>query len=510
MALPVHLTYNVAGCDEVSCDYALLVVACDPRELADVIKDHTGHETQVNEKLVSFTIRTTLHRAKRCPGSKFAVRLNPGALDSNDYSVYGWRDEVRARKYDVGERGEAEEKGGEAFVVAYQMMEEKLVGADREVVKAKIEEKLEEGLAKSWTHFEVERREAELLTDYFPHFELDDLRDGLPWAVLDNQGQRATLYVSSFTCFESVLQCKQYGDMLWEQDQVRAVMPGDKDAPIAVIGAGPSGLLFASQQLVRKGGYTNVTVFEKEGVFGGKTRTVDLTTEEGVVVPCELGTCYLSDAYDDDLTDLSDMYESGKLEPLGGPNMRSIAETPEAVGSDEEEHGVEFQEWVKRKNGGEDWKTDLEAQAKVFAALLKYKKIHKAVMGTKYCMPLKKPERRRRLFVDDDVYEDALCLRFMDFLCKHGMAALEAPFLYTYEVQGYGDIKRIPAYYGLAWITADLAEGIIRSRLPIIGDGESVFVYDKGWLRLWEKIVERHADAMKVVLNANVLSITRD
>lgn len=510
MSLPVHLTYNVAGGDEVSADYALLVVACDPRELRDVIKDHTRHEAEVNKRLVSFTIRTTLHRAERKKDSKFAVRLNPAALDCDDFSVYGWRDEVRARKYDVSEREAAQEKGGEAFVVTYQMKEQRLMGEDRQVIEAKIEEKLKEGLAKEWTDFKVERRVDELLTDYFPHFELDDLQAGLPWAVLDNQGQRSTLYVSSFTCFESVLQCKQYGDMLWEQDQVRAVLPADKDAPIAVIGAGPSGLLFASQQLVRKGGYRNVTVFEKEAVFGGKTRTIVLKTKEGVLVPCELGTCYLSDAYDDDITDLSEMYESGKLEPLGGENMRSIAETPEAEDKDEYTDGVEFGEWVVRKNGGQSWKTDLVAQAQVFAALLKYRKIHKAVMGTKYCMPLKKPERRHRLFVDKDVFEDALRLKFSAFLHRHGMAALEAPFLYTYEVQGYGDIGNIPAYYGLLWITADLAEGIIRSRVPLIGDGETVYVYDMGWLRLWEKIVERHADEMKVVLDANVLCITRD
>jgi cyclopropane-fatty-acyl-phospholipid synthase len=54
----------------------------------------------------------------------------------------------------------------------------------------------------------------------------------------------------------------------------RARTPLAKDSRIAVIGAGPSGLSSALE--LRRLGYTNVVVFEKESEAGGKSHTVDL------------------------------------------------------------------------------------------------------------------------------------------------------------------------------------------------------------------------------------------
>ncbi|CAN0409453.1 unnamed protein product, partial [Hapterophycus canaliculatus] len=67
---------------------------------------------------------------------------------------------------------------------------------------------------------------------------------------------------------------------------------------VAVIGAGPSGLLFASQQL-KEAGFDDVTIFEKQDTWGGRTRTSFYKAPgypRKKMIPVELGTCYLGSA----------------------------------------------------------------------------------------------------------------------------------------------------------------------------------------------------------------------
>ena len=51
-------------------------------------------------------------------------------------------------------------------------------------------------------------------------FSKEDIKAGLPWAVLDAQGTHNTIYVSSFGSFESVLAVYEYGNMLENTRQV--------------------------------------------------------------------------------------------------------------------------------------------------------------------------------------------------------------------------------------------------------------------------------------------------
>ena len=55
-------------------------------------------------------------------------------------------------------------------------------------------------------------------------FSQDDIQAGLPWAVLDAQGNHNTIYVSSFGSFESVLAVYEYGNMLENTTQVRKLL----------------------------------------------------------------------------------------------------------------------------------------------------------------------------------------------------------------------------------------------------------------------------------------------
>lgn len=48
----------------------------------------------------------------------------------------------------------------------------------------------------------------------------EDIQAGLPWAILEAQGSHNTIYVSSFTAFESVVSIFAYGNMLENTTQV--------------------------------------------------------------------------------------------------------------------------------------------------------------------------------------------------------------------------------------------------------------------------------------------------
>ena len=61
-------------------------------------------------------------------------------------------------------------------------------------------------------------------TIVFMLFSQKDIQAGLPWAVLDAQGNHNTIYVSSFGSFESVLAVYEYGNMLENTTQVRKLL----------------------------------------------------------------------------------------------------------------------------------------------------------------------------------------------------------------------------------------------------------------------------------------------
>jgi NAD(P)-binding Rossmann-like domain len=257
------------------------------------------------------------------------------------------------------------DKTGETYCVTYQLEGKSLIGRDPAKVRAEMEKKrdaliADDSMENKWFDWKPvagqgAQPEEDALVDYFGHFTPEKLDDGLPWKILDRQGEKNTFYVASFTCFESVLHCYLYAERLMDPEgrvMKEGIFPADKSKKFAVIGAGPSGLLFASQHLMKKG-YTNFKIFEQSSRFGGKTLTQRRTAPgDGTVVPCELGTCYLSPAYEA-MWWMFKAYGAGEVVALdrGSKSFNAIIDNDVAKTEEEREDGVEYGSWTVRKNG---------------------------------------------------------------------------------------------------------------------------------------------------------------
>jgi hypothetical protein len=88
---------------------------------------------------------------------------------------------------------------------------------------------------------------------------------------------------------------------------------------------------------------------------------------------------------------------------------------------------------------------------------------------------------------------------FAQFLDDNEMGVFKGYFDYAYEVQGYGALNQIPAYYGLVWITPNVAWRW--------GKTAGVTAWRKGWEDVWEQMVVKLS--LPVLLHAEVLAIVR-
>lgn len=101
--------------------------------------------------------------------------------------------------------------------------------------------------------------------------------------------------------------------MLMQNPDIARRLTSDKSTRIAIIGAGPSGVLFSSQHLSQNG-YKNVKLFESSNRVGGKsygTYKPTLGDAAGGQIPCKVGTTvYVSSAHFP-MNKLYDNYKGG-------------------------------------------------------------------------------------------------------------------------------------------------------------------------------------------------------
>mmetsp|Transcript_4496 Transcript_4496/g.10458 ORF Transcript_4496/g.10458 Transcript_4496/m.10458 type:complete len:549 (+) Transcript_4496:69-1715(+) len=494
--------------------FELLVVACDPRDLT--IENRTDLEKRVNDALTSFVFKTSLFSAKRNNEDPYAVRFHPARLDRGDGSVYGFRDEVRAR-VNAKVLEEEPKEPNNTLVVAYQFSNQPFPrnASDLKKEVARLDGLVEEAFeSEPWLKPVTREKKLDgLHADYFPHFENPALEEGLPWQILESQGSNSTLYTSSFCSFESVVHIFEYLEMLMANIFISESLPKAMDAPILIVGAGPAGLLSARK--LKKMGYTNITILEKSDRFGGKTKTVkkEITLASGAkaTIPCELGTCYLSPGYDSVLH-LFEEYDAGRnfvLDSRGDRPLRAIVDVDLARDDEEKATGINMGEWIDRKSGslgGGIWETlaDTFADAKAGVAIYRYNSLHRSIFGYVANHDLRPIPARRP---DASLFKQT----FNEFLIAEGLEILTAPFTYAYEVQGYGNIENIPAYYGLVWLTPEVLSGVAKaavlSTVQPGGNHGSVFATTQGWGTLWEKMVAK--EEFNIIYNVTISSLSR-
>lgn len=286
---PVRLKYKV-GSKTIEKDYALLVIACDPRALIDIC-DYTGEELETFNQFSQYTFHTTLLKVKvPSKPQEHAVVFAPLPLEAMDGSVYAYRNDTAKQFGLCAANGMMEN-----LVAVYQLAASPLT---EEQFKKLLLDQLK---ASSWWPFGQDFEIlASVTTPYFDHFGNSSLQKKLPWTILQRQGQKQTLLVHASACFESALHCWSYANLLLESvPGAQQSLPKNFASPIVVLGAGVSGILFAAR--LKWMGYTNIDILENTDRYGGKTHTV---IEDGPYPPhsqektvCELGTCYLSPAY---------------------------------------------------------------------------------------------------------------------------------------------------------------------------------------------------------------------
>ena len=89
----IKLTYTEGAADVlIAKEFALLVIACDPRCLIGIC-DYTDDEIAIFNELVNFTFHTTLLKVKvdLAKPQQHGVIFAPTPLDRLDGSVYGFR-----------------------------------------------------------------------------------------------------------------------------------------------------------------------------------------------------------------------------------------------------------------------------------------------------------------------------------------------------------------------------------------------------------------------------------
>jgi NAD(P)-binding Rossmann-like domain len=498
----IKLTYTEGASDVlIAKEFALLVIACDPRCLIGIC-DYTDDEIAIFNELVNFTFHTTLLKVKVDPAKpqEHGVIFAPTPLDRLDGSVYGFRNES-AKKFNL----ETANGMDENLVTVYQLLGSRPDPLTPDQFQHLLDQQLP---TLAWWPFGGNYEVVtSVTTSYFDHFSAKSLQEGKPWALLGNQGKKNTLLVHASTCFESALHCWGYAErMLANVPGAQQALPQDKGAPIAILGAGVSGLLFATR--LNSLGYTNIQILESTDRYGGKTHTViehgpyPAGSEEPTY--CELGTCYLSPAYKPMVKDLKTYLQGNKQIDFtqADPAFRGIVTEGQLPPSFDAPPVMNFSDYVVEKAVAERKQTNdefhrIEAKLALAYDLALYGLLHILYVGWNPPMPVCQPEDLKGTFGQQT---------FLEFLQAHDLTAMVGSLQYGYEVQGYGKLDEIPAYYGLLWITPAITWAILGDQLGL-ENTPIVTAWTKGWGDLWTQIVEQQK--LTITYNAQTRSIVR-
>mmetsp|Transcript_23864 Transcript_23864/g.31675 ORF Transcript_23864/g.31675 Transcript_23864/m.31675 type:complete len:617 (+) Transcript_23864:311-2161(+) len=554
--------------------YDFLVIACDPQDgLPEEVMKKTDTEKKIFSpvSMKSFTFQTTLMKFPKVVDSESQTNpvevFNPVNLNKSEGLLHSYRSETRKEAYQQTVR-ETElgksptdpniiyqdklSKVSHEYVTCYQLVGSEEGGKTQEQLWDLLQEQMRDEKNKEWFPYDASKgsKIEQFHTKYFNHFTIESLKNGPNnWDILENQGKKNTIYVHASTAFESVLHIYNYIELLHQT--CHQSFPDDKSSKIAVVGAGPSGLLISRK--LKSMGYTDITVYETkansngpDAYYAGKTQTNMIEQSElSYVIPAELGTCYLSPSYQHMYNDFK---KTGLLGPDGdenelisldqiekGPFVKSIItdqqfdndgpvktlfrEYPETLdigGHDGKFPPImDFEKYQIVKGFEEVYKgggLSAEELKKLFPCFLKrfacdaseYIKYHIKHFGVRTPFPSTKGR----------VQNDIFSTNIYDFLKDNGFISLLGLMQFGYSLQGYGSTGQgttISAFYFMMWVTPHTFFTFILNKghnevkqfvLDALGETPDWFNKDvpvvgalsKGWGNVWNNLKDQFED----------------
>lgn len=256
--------------------------------------------------------------------------------------------------------------------------------------------------------------------------------------------------------------------------------PFNKESRIAIVGAGPAGISMV--KLLHDRGFTDLTLFEKEGRVGGKSKSIELDDGERF----DLGTIWTGGKYEcvELLAEHVNMTEK-PVNPDG--------QTPRLVSSDEARllnmAPPEFGEFNQ-------WSADY-ANRKYDVSLAEYGDILSQNAQAYIGLWAETMGSNEYMFPDESTVDfESLDQSFLSWLEDHNLYAFIPSLILSTSAQGYGNLETIPAFYGLMWNHPNLFGGT--------GTQAGMF---EDWQTMWERILS-NTDAT-VKLETEILKIER-
>ena len=206
---------------------------------------------------------------------------------------------------------------------------------------------------------------------------------------------------------------------------------------IAIVGAGPAGVHMA--YLLKKKGFTDITLLEKSSRSGGKSFTINYRG-----APQDMGTVYLSPDYEENIIKLMKKYTGDNLAHL----------PPASIRLGDLKLSIPYKQYVIVESMRNFNTTNTTiAGMKLVHAMKSYIGLHARLFGNYTGELMPRPSRSVMHRIRGT---------FMDFLKRENLASLQPIFLASHTMQGYGHLDEISALYGLMWNTPKLMVGLLK------------------------------------------------
>eukprot|EP01083_Nonionella_stella_P005295 15316_1 len=258
----------------------------------------------------------------------------------------------------------------------------------------------------------------------------------------------------------------------------------DKDSSIVIIGAGQSGIHMAS--ILKRHGFNNITIMEKNGSYGGKCLSIKDNTNDQHITH-ELGSCYIHSNYDA-FFELLGLYDDSNNELIPIQNEQC-------------EIQIDGQSEQFTKFKVSDWTLNNDRMS-VMVAAQQYIELHHEIFGdymdlSGLNLSTQYPPKPKTMARID--------MTFLAFITKHGLDALIPYFVYRNSMlEGYGHLNEMPAFYGLLWNNPRSMRVLVDHKLQ---KRENLWMLKKGVQHLFEGIID--AEDIRIAYNAEITSINR-